>query len=80
MGELDKDTFIQERSSAIRERIMAALYEVFEDEQIGAKGISPLNGNRGVRLSFRDGIGFDVTIAEAYRPNPDWPIMTDIHE
>jgi hypothetical protein len=69
--------FIREREREILGRVYReverAVTDVFEDDEIFAKGLSPLaaNDGYGFRLAFRDGIGIDVKIETAYLPTVD---------
>lgn len=62
--------FHSARALEIQNRLDAAVKQavlaVFEDDEIGAKYMTPTA--RGWRLGFKEGIGFDVDVSEAYRP------------
>jgi NAD-dependent SIR2 family protein deacetylase len=55
-------------SRRILEELASAADRLFEDEALGAKYlIRNVDGN-GYRMGFKEGIGFEITFNEVYRP------------
>jgi hypothetical protein len=63
--------FLDARAAEIRERIENAVAEaareVFESEATGSKYVDT-SDPAAVKIGFRDGIGFEIRVVEAYRP------------
>lgn len=78
LGQTAYEAHIARRERQLRRSIEAIIRDALEtamradvegDDRLGVKGMGTvMNGGRKMRLSFRDGIGIDVTVATAYKP------------